>query len=134
MPPRYIRDRVIAPKAGGAERGLGRGQTRSIGMVLAPARQPVRKKVAWLAGVGIRPSRMEDGRFLRSSCDAIFEERAYVEADLLRSLTDPFSASSLASRGGPNAPKLRYLHLFITLARGGQIYWHPLQNANEQFC
>ena len=74
MPPRYIRGRAVAPKAGGAARGLGRGQTRSIGMVLAPARQPVTKKVAWLAGVGIRPSRMEDGTFLRSSCDTIVEE------------------------------------------------------------
>ena len=81
MPPRYIRDCALAPKAGGAERGLGRGQTRSIGMALAPARQPVRQKVAWLADVGTRPSRMEDGTFLRSSCDAIFEEEhSHVEA------------------------------------------------------
>ena len=78
----------MAPKAGGAERGLGRGQTRSIGMVLAPARQPVRKKVVWLAGGGIRPSRMKDGTFLRSSGDDIFEEHSHVDVGLLRSLTD----------------------------------------------
>ena len=80
MPLRYIRDRAVAPKAGGAERWLGRGQTRSIGMVLAPARQPVRRKVAWLAGVGIRPSRMKDGTVLRSSFDAIFEKYSHVKA------------------------------------------------------
>ena len=108
MPPRYIKGRAVAPKAGGAARRLGRGQTRSIGTVLAPARQPVRRKVAWLAGVGIRPSRMKDGTFPRSSFDAVFEEHSHVEAGLLRSLTDPFSASTLASGGGPNAPKLRY--------------------------
>ena len=88
MPPRYVRGLAIAPKVGGAERGLGRGQTRSSGMVLAPARQPVRKKVAWLAGGGIRPSRMKDGTFLRSSGDAILEEHSHVDVGLLRSLTN----------------------------------------------
>lgn len=91
-------------------RGLGRDQTRSTGTVLAPARQPVAKKVAWPESVGTRPSRIEDGTFPRSSCDTIFEEHAHVDvAGFIEVPNGPLLGVDLASGGGPSSRKL-FIH------------------------